>query len=167
MKFLKFLLLSFTFSLFCACLPVEYKFSKNYTDKLTINQPFVVFDFRTTDLDNPNLKEAIREVLIQRKLKFDTLTLTPLTYFTQKDVSGKIFSHNSDYVFVVSPLENKFGHVKEGAILSTQEYLMEIRKNYDSVEIKKCILKIPLYNKPSDIIQIEQIRHALNQFLDY
>ena len=153
--------------IFTACSPVEYKFSKNYTDKLNIVQPFFLFDFRSTDLDNPNLKSAISEVLFQRKCKFDSISMTPLTYKTEKEVLNEISLHNPDYVFVISPLENFLGRNKGGVFLSSQNYLIEIKKGNESNVIKKCIMSIPAFNQPSNVIQQEQIRHGLNQFLDY
>ncbi len=177
------------FALFNACItPVAYQLSKNSESKIyaeipknnsidTLNRvskgkrlpinPYVLFNFSTTITENPLLKSSMVEVFREIKLNVDSITLTPLTYTTIDEVKSKIIAHNTDGVFIITPLNNVIGTSKHVYTIASMNYLLEFRMTYESADLKKCVLTFNTNGLSEESKIKEDTKQAIRQFLSF
>jgi len=151
MKLLKtFILYTFLVLALSACTPIVYNSAKNSTEqrsqvaseKLAMQKPFVLFDFSKNLGENKVIISALKSVLKESKITVDPLIIDPLSFLSANDIENKISNFNPDVIIVVTPLQNFVGLNKGGYYVADLNYLVETRKTYQGIALKKCTISL-------------------------
>ena len=151
MKLLKtFILYTFLVLALSACTPIVYNSAKNSTEqrsqvaseKLAMQKPFVLFDFSKNLGENKVIISALKSVLKENKITVDPLIIDPLSFLSANDIENKISNFNPYVIIVVIPLQNFVGLNKGGYYVADLNYLVETRKTYQGIALKKCTISL-------------------------